>query len=188
MEKYDGPPKDMGSSGDLPRTVMWILEHEPRNERTTPGRRKVDVDYLGKSEKWPTGCYKVSGEGVETQYLNGRQVIWVAREVLGMTQEDADDRDKQGKKTGGNEWERIMSPGDTAPAATGQSTNRASGQNGPSSPRSSTSSTTKGRRASGKRAGTSAAGIVSTAASPGGPVTRRARTTRPTASRKESDG
>lgn len=187
MEKYDGPPKDMGSAGDLPRTVKWILEHEPRNAKSFPGNRKVDVDYLGRSTKWPHGCYKVFGEGIETQYLNPRQVIWVAREVLGMAHEDADSRDKDGKKTGENEWDVIMSLGAPIPTEA-ESTNRDSdsrASEGGKSP-SSTRSSTGASKGSGARGRTGGASTATTTAAPGTSGTRTARGTRPTGSSRRT--
>lgn len=178
MQKYDGPPIDTGSWGDLPRTCRFITVNDPRNKGKGPGYWRAEIDYLCRSAKWPKGCYKGTAPGAETVYMTPEEVIDLARE-MGMTAEEA-----------GEEWQiinimEVEAGADTQSAAqTGSPTS--SGERLPKKPRPRTSSS-KARTAAGtpdrsnaeSRAGDS---TRSTRAGTGSPATKSARGKRATGS------
>lgn len=166
MEKYDGPPKDLGSWGDLPRTCAFVEARDPRNKGKTAGYKKAVIDYLGRSAKWPWGCYKGSAPNSEPVYMTAYEVIDLARE-MGMTAEEA-----------GDEWRNISTTAvaageaEAGPSSPKGSEDSSGGPPPAKSPSPSTSRPRTGRRTagSGGRETGPDAGTASTGERPGSPA------------------
>lgn len=162
MEEYDGPPKDVGSWGDLPRTCRYFVEHDPRNEGTEPGRRKADINYVGRdTNKWPDGCYKLETPNSAPAYLAPAEVVQLARSA-GMTEKEAGDEWRTINTTGGGAGATTPTPGTAGAKDSADSTGGPARSRRPSTTSSTRPETAGGTRASGRRA-TGNGGTASTA-------------------------